>query len=239
MRLLRLIREIQLEIEIPTTVVRFAAVGLPDSPFAVSPLHLALRGVLPSIFLMPSMDSSLYPYPLIALAAEAMSTEDTTRRQSILRELFAGYTTVCEAPACFFVDDIIEMYPGVKLILNTLPPNTKPKLKRGMFKHTIGFPIKLLSHGLSKCFSTGAYIPARDYLIRRRYNVRSLYSPQLFERHNEWVRNLAREKGVELLEWNENMGWEPLCKFLGAEVPVVPFPKVRRRLRDMYKVAFA
>lgn len=27
-----------------------------------------------------------------------------------------------------------------------------------------------------------------------------------------------------LLEWSADEGWEPLCKFLGKEVPDMPFP---------------
>lgn len=28
-----------------------------------------------------------------------------------------------------------------------------------------------------------------------------------------------------LLEWSADEGWEPLCKFLGKEVPKQPFPR--------------
>lgn len=32
-----------------------------------------------------------------------------------------------------------------------------------------------------------------------------------------------------LLEWSAEDGWEPLCKFLGKEVPGIPFPHVNTK----------
>lgn len=40
-----------------------------------------------------------------------------------------------------------------------------------------------------------------------------------FERHNEMVRQAARERGREILEFEVKEGWGPLCGFLGLEKP--------------------
>jgi len=47
-----------------------------------------------------------------------------------------------------------------------------------------------------------------------------------FRKHNKNVRALAKAKGREILEYQVKEGWEPLCKFLGKEVPEegVKFP---------------
>jgi hypothetical protein len=47
---------------------------------------------------------------------------------------------------------------------------------------------------------------------------------ETYELHNEWVREAARRNGNPILEWQPQQGWEPICKFLGKEVPSKPFP---------------
>lgn len=57
------------------------------------------------------------------------------------------------------------------------------------------------------------------------------HGPAIYEAHNEMVRRRVRERRergeeVEFLEFNVKQGWEPLCAFLGKEVPDIPFPRV-------------
>lgn len=43
-------------------------------------------------------------------------------------------------------------------------------------------------------------------------------------RHYETVREHARMQGREVLETQSSDGWEPLCNFLGVDVPKEPYP---------------
>ena len=45
---------------------------------------------------------------------------------------------------------------------------------------------------------------------------------QLYKTHNEYVKSAVRKE--DLLVWNVKDGWEPLCAFLGKEVPSHPVP---------------
>jgi hypothetical protein len=51
----------------------------------------------------------------------------------------------------------------------------------------------------------------------------------VFERHNELVRLLAKEREQEgenrFLDFKAEEGWEPLCAFLGKEVPREDYPR--------------
>jgi hypothetical protein len=47
---------------------------------------------------------------------------------------------------------------------------------------------------------------------------------QTYREHYQRVREMARERKMELLDYEIKDGWEPLCKFLGHDVPVDPFP---------------
>jgi len=44
-----------------------------------------------------------------------------------------------------------------------------------------------------------------------------------YRKHNERVRAIAPKE--KLLEYQVQQGWEPLCAFLGKEVPEVEFPR--------------
>jgi hypothetical protein len=46
-----------------------------------------------------------------------------------------------------------------------------------------------------------------------------------YEEHNERVREIMRENGRPLLKLNARQGWNPLCEFLGKEVPATPYPR--------------
>lgn len=54
---------------------------------------------------------------------------------------------------------------------------------------------------------------------------------RIHEEHCDMVRGLMSRLGREedLLEWQVEDGWEPLCRFLGKEVPDGPFPRLNDR----------
>ena len=52
-------------------------------------------------------------------------------------------------------------------------------------------------------------------------NMQDLYK-QAYRKHIIYVRALIPKH--QLLEWNVKEGWGPICKFLKAEEPEIPFP---------------
>ncbi|KAJ5658940.1 hypothetical protein N7507_005391 [Penicillium longicatenatum] len=50
-------------------------------------------------------------------------------------------------------------------------------------------------------------------------------APQLFVEHNEHVRQLMKSRPEDFLEVNIAEGWQPLCRFLGKEIPNEGFPR--------------
>jgi Sulfotransferase domain len=68
------------------------------------------------------------------------------------------------------------------------------------------------------------------------------YAIGVFGRHNAEVRRRVPEN--RLLVYDVKEGWEPLCEFLGVEVPDEPFPRtndtaqMRRRLRGVKVLSF-
>jgi Sulfotransferase domain len=45
----------------------------------------------------------------------AAHTEDKATRQQILREICKDYRAIVDAPGCFFVEDLMEIYPDAKV----------------------------------------------------------------------------------------------------------------------------
>jgi len=47
---------------------------------------------------------------------------------------------------------------------------------------------------------------------------------RIYQAHYDRVRKMAAERGMQLLEYEVADGWDPLCKFLGHDMPANPFP---------------
>lgn len=70
-------------------------------------------------------------------------------------------------------------------------------------------------------------------ITAERCGVPGVPNETLYEAHNLWVR--AHVPPERLLIFDPSMGWEPLCTFLGKDLPhqtkLAPFPKTNERAR--------
>jgi hypothetical protein len=67
----------------------------------------------------------------------------------------------------------------------------------------------------------------RELILERTFNERftdKAHAIAVFNRHNEQVRDTVPAK--RLLVYETGSGWEPLCNFLGCDVPKEDFPRV-------------
>ena len=48
---------------------------------------------------------------------------------------------------------------------------------------------------------------------------------RIYNDHNAWIQRLVSQQD-RLLVFNVKEGWEPLCKFLGNDVPSTTFPRL-------------
>ncbi|KAK4995598.1 hypothetical protein LTR66_004627 [Elasticomyces elasticus] len=205
--------------------LRVACVGLPRC--ATSSLQSALQdhlGLGPTMHMASIMPSAAS----LKLAVRATNETNKAARQAMLHELFSGYNSTCDVPGCLFADDIIEMYPDVKLVLNQR--NSVEAWERSMNDTIRRFH--------SSTFRVAGYlIPTQslvsqygrawmDISTRRFGPSASPLGPEMYHKHNAWVRKLADDNGVQLLEWTPDMGWDPLCRFLDQPVPETEFPRL-------------
>jgi Sulfotransferase domain len=146
-------------------------------------------------------------------------------------EVFAGFQSTADWPGGYFYRELMEYYPDAKVLLSVRDPESwEPS-----FRETI----VALRHGESLMRLLSSARGEIDPRWRRYLALvdRMFYGPhgtfrdgwqtptQLiaqFERHNEEVeRTVPAER---LLVWRVTEGWEPLCEFLGVEVPSGPMP---------------
>ena len=195
---------------------------------ATSSLQSAFEGHLnpplgPSMhgaYIMPSLDR-------MKLCCAACRETDTDKRRALLRRLFDGYNSSSDFPGMAFVDDLLEMYPDVQVVLNK-------RESAPAWEHSVRDSLKF--------FSTWNYLALtwwvpqsywhhqlyRAYidLCRRRFGVGDVFTQELYNKHNEWVRDVAKMFGKDVVEWTPSMGWSPLCNLTGREEPQEDFPKV-------------
>ncbi|KAJ7606872.1 hypothetical protein FB45DRAFT_949369 [Roridomyces roridus] len=140
-------------------------------------------------------------------------------------KLLGHCVAVTDAPCNVFAAELIDAYPEAKIILVERDIESWDKsfgiLIDGTFRlsriagfldpfwagRVVGSMRRWMADGF------GARTPEEA-----RKNARSRYRA-----HYAQVRSLAPKD--RLLEYELGSGWEPLCKFLGKEVPNVPFPR--------------
>jgi len=180
--------------------------------------------------------------------------QDAWRGEPVDWEDFLGdYRAAVDWPACTFYGELMERYPGAKVLLSVRDPERWYESVR----NTI-YELSSLSTGLR--FSRVVFAVVTPFAFGRisrgnmvddiiwegtfdgRFEDKP-YAIGVFERHNEEVKR--RVPPDKLLVYEVKEGWGPLCKFLSVEEPDKPFPRLndtaemRRRLRTMRTISYA
>jgi hypothetical protein len=200
--------------------------GLPRT--ATSSLQAALEelNITPCLHMAQIIPHTSRQELLIA----ATHSTDTATRQKQLNALISGYAAVCDMPAVFFLADLMDMYPEARVILTTRP---SAETWAESCRESLGF-------FFSGSFGVLGFLWGTERLwfrlnmrilewAREKVGEGDIFSARFYERYNELVRGVARERGREVLEFKAEDGWGPLCAFLGRDVPVGDFPRVNER----------
>ena len=192
---------------------------------ATSSLQVAFQEHLD---LTPSLHGSyIMPYnSRLKLCCAASLETDKLKRQKLLHQLFDGYLATSDYPGHAFVDDLMDMYPDAIVLLNTRSSAKawqQSALASLSFYSTIWY---LLLCGMIP----QSYWHYRLYVTfkvnaRRRLGVGDIWSEEMYHVHNAWVRDQARKRGREVVEWTPDMGWAPICKVLDVDEPTATFPR--------------
>lgn len=130
-------------------------------------------------------------------------------------KIFEGYAATVDWPNATFYAELADHYPQAKVILTERDPEA-------WFRST-----------QATIFADGAAPPIPDFAEMNEKVIRRLFDGRMHDhdhvigvylRHNAEVRR--RIPAERLLVYDVAEGWEPLCRFLGVDVPQAPMPKV-------------
>ncbi|KKA24314.1 NAD dependent epimerase/dehydratase, partial [Rasamsonia emersonii CBS 393.64] len=135
---------------------------------------------------------------------------------------------VTDIPCILFVDELLAAYPHAQIILTNRPVEIwVPSIKRSFYTILSWKRWRLLQFLDRR--DVHHYIP----ILRSSLTVWTggnwqdeTRLPDGYAAHYAHVRAAAKAQGREVLEFRVQDGWEPLCQFLGKEVPDEPFPHV-------------
>ncbi|KAL7932793.1 hypothetical protein V8C35DRAFT_306792 [Trichoderma chlorosporum] len=129
--------------------------------------------------------------------------------------------------ACPFTDQLIQAYPDAKVVI------VQRDFDSWWKSYKVGVLDKLFSPGQQIfVFLIGAVIGSRaaEAMLKVNYGLFKAKSvPEIHanarEVYDEYYRNIrATIPADKRLEYTIGDGWEPLCSFLGKDVPDMPFP---------------
>ncbi|MEM7532870.1 MAG: sulfotransferase family protein [Chloroflexota bacterium] len=136
--------------------------------------------------------------------------------------LFQNYEATVDAPACFYYEELMHMYPDAKVILMVRDSERwyasfMTLVRTIQFLRTVGYVVPPLGRFLN--FVTRLH---DRYMVEPEIQDKAQVI-EAFNQHNEVVQRLVPKE--RLLVFHVKDGWEPLCAFLGCEVPQdTPFP---------------
>ena len=168
-------------------------------------------------------------------------------------ELLNGYESGVDWPECSFYEQLMERYPDAKVLLSVRDPERWYESVRStiyeLTRLTTGTRRARLTFSLLAPVAPGALgslAMVNEIIWNGTFEGRfedKDHAIQVFERHNEEVRR--RVPPERLLVYEVKEGWEPLCEFLGVEVPERPFPhlndaaEMRRRILGLRAASIA
>lgn len=151
-------------------------------------------------------------------------------------DLFAGFNSVVDWPACDYYEQLLDLWPEAKIILNVRDPEAWYESVKNTiwenYERMVSIGQGPEANGLARLLDVMMWQGAFQGRFEDRH-----YVIDAFERHTAEVKaSLPPEK---LLVFDVKEGWEPLCRFLDVPIPDKPFPRLndteafRERVRQM------
>lgn len=141
--------------------------------------------------------------------------------------MFANrYTAMafCSLPTALFIGPLMRQYPDSKFILVERDfDKWYNSMKKTVYWVLCVEPAErlfdkdLLKFFRSEIFLDGIFKDKESFLDKERVRA-------IFEKHNNWVKENVPADRLLIMKLSD--GWDPLCAFLGKQVPDVPFPCV-------------
>jgi hypothetical protein len=136
-------------------------------------------------------------------------------------KVFVDYQATVDWPACAYYKELMQMYPEAKVLLTVRDPE--------QWYESVCSTIYIVSR---EHLSDSPHAQMLNTLVWEgtfdgKFEDKE-YAIAVFLRHIEEVKQYVSPE--KLLVYDVKEGWEPLCAFLGVEVPTgIPFPRLNDR----------
>ncbi|OJJ95605.1 hypothetical protein ASPACDRAFT_1859863 [Aspergillus aculeatus ATCC 16872] len=142
-------------------------------------------------------------------------------------QLLGHVEAVTDFPAAVFVEELVAAYPDAKVVLTLRDVDAwYASMQQTIMAQTYSPLATLLGWIDPEKFGEG------NRMCRLGFDAMfagdfARNGKQAFREHYDRVRSVVPRD--RLLEWNPAEGWEPLCGFLGKDVPATPFPRANEK----------
>ncbi|KAH7382049.1 P-loop containing nucleoside triphosphate hydrolase protein [Cadophora sp. MPI-SDFR-AT-0126] len=161
------------------------------------------------------------------LKAKYSGKSDTVDWRSEFDKLLGHCQAVSDTPAIFFARELIAAYPDVKVILVERDVDAWCKsmeiVSDGVYNPFVRAFAVLDPSFMGRLVGTSIQWVYGEYHAKTKAQF-TANAKETYRRHYALVRSLVSKD--RLLEYKLGSGWEPLCEFLGKEVPKMEFPKL-------------
>jgi hypothetical protein len=143
--------------------------------------------------------------------------------------IFDGYRATMDWPTVYFWEQLAAAYPAAKILLTERDPESWWSSHAEMFRTGAALEQELTDEQRQWAEESGfgrmqAALGTVAPAIFDGQVFDKAHCLRVFARHYERVRQTVPAE--RLLAYRVQEGWEPLCRFLGVEVPDEPFPRV-------------
>jgi hypothetical protein len=143
--------------------------------------------------------------------------------------IFDGYRATLDWPTLHFWEQLATAYPDAKILLTDRDPERWWDSHVAMFQLSAEFERELTDEQKQRAEESGfaRMQTALATIVSATFHGEvsdKAHCMRVFEQHYERVRRTVPAE--RLLVYRVQEGWEPLCRFLGVDVPDEPFPHV-------------
>jgi len=144
-------------------------------------------------------------------------------------KILQRYSAVTDMPCVNFAKELLIAFPNVKVVLTQREPTSWMKSMEASIYTILSWRIWPFLCWLDPT-SMGAFhdtlqLGVQDWTSPAPWNDRPALEAYM-PKHVEYIRSIVPKEN--LLEFHPRDGWEPLCKFIGKEVPEGAFPYVNK-----------